>query len=357
MRAAFYARMLVTTAAGALLIAGSWPSAYAVALPDVPAAPPTVPDAPVVSDVAPKPPAPAPPPAAADATPTSPPAPTSSEQTQTGGGSGGGGSGPRAARRTVRTARPSTRSVRRGRAKRVRSTARGRSTRASQPAVPSHHTSRGRPRAAATARAARRRKPAAAAKPVRDPVRTQARPPDIFTRIVKVIPSWIKALIGALAMLVVGLAVGAHRRVRRQAARHRHQALHDQLTELSNRRLFRMQVAEALAVAERDGGKVAVLLFDLDDFREVNDTLGHTNGDRLLQQVASRLTKVSRAGDPVARLGGDEFAVLVPGLPERRGRRLGRRGAASRPAGAVHTRGPSHPDRGEHRHRHRASGR
>ncbi len=86
-----------------------------------------------------------------------------------------------------------------------------------------------------------------------------------------------------------------------------HQAHHDPLTGLANRVLFSQHVREAL---ESDG-QVAVLFIDLDDFKGVNDTLGHPVGDELLRSVASRLVRSVRAGDVVARLGGDEFAVLV----------------------------------------------
>ena len=96
----------------------------------------------------------------------------------------------------------------------------------------------------------------------------------------------------------------------------RHQAFHDPLTGLPNRALFRDQLARALARAERDGwhSRSAVLLVDLDDFKAVNDTLGHATGDSLLQLVAERLRSAVRSGDTVARLSGDEFAVLIEEL-------------------------------------------
>ncbi|HEX6026117.1 MAG TPA: EAL domain-containing protein [Solirubrobacter sp.] len=88
-----------------------------------------------------------------------------------------------------------------------------------------------------------------------------------------------------------------------------HQAHHDPLTGLANRTLFSHHVREAL---EGDSeGRVAVMFIDLDDFKGVNDTLGHAIGDQLLRGVASRLVHSVRRGDVVARLGGDEFAVLV----------------------------------------------
>jgi diguanylate cyclase len=91
----------------------------------------------------------------------------------------------------------------------------------------------------------------------------------------------------------------------------RYQAFHDPLTGLSNRALFNDRLGHALELHRRDHRSVAVLLIDLDNFKLVNDTLGHTVGDELLIQVARRLDGAVRTGDTVARLGGDEFAILV----------------------------------------------
>ncbi|GGQ56046.1 putative bifunctional diguanylate cyclase/phosphodiesterase [Couchioplanes azureus] len=89
-----------------------------------------------------------------------------------------------------------------------------------------------------------------------------------------------------------------------------HEAYHDSLTQLGNRALFRERVAEALQERPADGD-VTVLFLDLDGFKEVNDSLGHLAGDKLLVQVADRLRGSVREGDMVARFGGDEFAVLI----------------------------------------------
>jgi diguanylate cyclase (GGDEF)-like protein len=90
-----------------------------------------------------------------------------------------------------------------------------------------------------------------------------------------------------------------------------HMALHDALTNLPNRLLFRDRIDEAL-VQLRPGHKVALLYFDLDRFKAVNDTLGHAFGDKLLQGVASRVRDCLANGDSLARIGGDEFAILRP---------------------------------------------
>ena len=94
----------------------------------------------------------------------------------------------------------------------------------------------------------------------------------------------------------------------------RHQAFHDSLTGLANRALFEDRLVHCLAGARRHGRPAAILFLDLDDFKTINDSLGHASGDELLQAVARRIAGVVRATDTAARLGGDEFAVLVESL-------------------------------------------
>ena len=91
----------------------------------------------------------------------------------------------------------------------------------------------------------------------------------------------------------------------------RHQAFHDHLTGLANRTLFAERVTRSLARSRVDGGSVAVLFIDLDDFKVINDSLGHQGGDELLTAVARRLAENVEAPDTLGRLGGDEFAVLL----------------------------------------------
>ncbi|HET6550549.1 MAG TPA: EAL domain-containing protein [Solirubrobacter sp.] len=114
------------------------------------------------------------------------------------------------------------------------------------------------------------------------------------------------------AIALLFLPLFAVHRGGRDAIAKQHQALHDVLTGLPNRELFRDRIDQAVRTARRTGDAAAVMLMDLDHFKEINDTLGHHMGDLLLEEVAQRLTRALRGSDTVARLGGDEFGVLLP---------------------------------------------
>ena len=91
-----------------------------------------------------------------------------------------------------------------------------------------------------------------------------------------------------------------------------HQALHDALTELPNRLLLQDRMHQSLLSAQREHHQLALLITDLDRFKEINDTLGHHYGDLVLQEVSARMRAALRGSDTIARLGGDEFAILLP---------------------------------------------
>ncbi len=110
------------------------------------------------------------------------------------------------------------------------------------------------------------------------------------------------------------LVAGASRALTRQSRDNAYLATHDALTGLPNRALLRDRAEQAITASRRNGNHVALLLLDLDRFKEINDTLGHRYGDTLLKQVGPRLREHLRDTDTVARLGGDEFVVLLPDL-------------------------------------------
>src|ERR1700722_9025368 len=124
----------------------------------------------------------------------------------------------------------------------------------------------------------------------------------------------LATLLAAIGLVVGGAVVVTRyqRDLHAESEHNRYQALHDPLTALPNRTLFQDRTGVALRAAARSGATVAVLLLDLNRFKEVNDTLGHQYGDLLLLQVADRLRGSLRDADSVARLGGDEFAILLP---------------------------------------------
>ena len=109
----------------------------------------------------------------------------------------------------------------------------------------------------------------------------------------------------------LGVSIRDITRARADAEATRHQALHDPLTQLPNRAGFELAVMKALAEAELDGSVTALVLLDLDGFKQVNDSEGHAARDKLLQEVALRLRDCLRPTDTVARLGGDEFVAVL----------------------------------------------
>ncbi len=119
--------------------------------------------------------------------------------------------------------------------------------------------------------------------------------------------------IGGMARAVQVFKNNAIERERAEARMH-HMALHDALTDLPNRILFHDRLKQAIANARRHRTLVALVLVDLDWFKDVNDTFGHAAGDQLLKTVAKRLNSMVRASDVVARLGGDEFALVLSDL-------------------------------------------
>jgi diguanylate cyclase (GGDEF)-like protein len=124
-------------------------------------------------------------------------------------------------------------------------------------------------------------------------------------------------VLGGLAIAYQKLLVAENRRLdamRVRALETEHRAYHDALTTLPNRYLFLDRLEIALPRARRAGAGLAVLFLDLDRFKVVNDTLGHSTGDRLLRMVAERLVGQLRHGDTLARFGGDEFTLLVEGI-------------------------------------------
>ncbi len=159
---------------------------------------------------------------------------------------------------------------------------------------------------------------------VRDPNRPEALLPILL------------AVVGiALAALLAVLIVLWSRNERIQELKR--QASHDELTGLKNRRRFEEELRAAMARSRRDGTTGAVLMLDLDNFKQVNDSLGHQAGDRMIGEIAAVLRRRSRASDVLARLGGDEFALVLPRSDEARAR-----AAAEAIAEAVRKHRPEH---------------
>ena len=115
----------------------------------------------------------------------------------------------------------------------------------------------------------------------------------------------------ALFVALFLISVSVSRRLRQQVKANKFLAEHDTLTDLPNRALFHERARVAVAHARRTGSLAAIAIIDLDRFKEVNDTLGHHNGDQLLAELAARLAHHVRPQDAVARLGGDEFGIIL----------------------------------------------
>jgi diguanylate cyclase (GGDEF)-like protein len=128
-----------------------------------------------------------------------------------------------------------------------------------------------------------------------------------FAPIIIAVSAYGLFLVPLLILPVLAIHRSSH-----EARLSEYRSLHDRLTELPNRVLFHDRAQRSIAAARRNGRSVAILIMDLDRFKEVNDTLGHHHGDLLLQEVGPRLRSVLRDSDTVGRMGGDEFAVLLP---------------------------------------------
>lgn len=126
--------------------------------------------------------------------------------------------------------------------------------------------------------------------------------------------SLMLALGGTAAVLGILIGVVVIRNATRQADRLEHQAMYDGLTNLPNRALFADRLQQAILIGRREKQPFALVAMDLDRFKEINDTLGHDAGDRVLQHVAAITRACLRASDTVARMGGDEFSILLATL-------------------------------------------
>ncbi|MGH2786347.1 MAG: putative bifunctional diguanylate cyclase/phosphodiesterase [Actinomycetota bacterium] len=147
---------------------------------------------------------------------------------------------------------------------------------------------------------------------------------EAINRDVRRLQLWMLLGLTILYLVLYRIVAGASKQLREQADELRRRAdeneflaLHDALTELPNRRLLHDRLNQAIKTAERDESLVAVMLMDLDRFKEINDTLGHHNGDLILKDLSRRLKSVLRGHDSIARLGGDEFAILVANITHR----------------------------------------
>jgi diguanylate cyclase len=169
--------------------------------------------------------------------------------------------------------------------------------------------------AAAAKQSSGQRSPGAAGKTAPGPAARQALP-DLKT-FTKVINEWKQLVKSAQHQLEIltDLNIGLQKEIAvlvQKEAQARHSAYHDGLTGLPNRSLLLDRFHQARADAQRRRKPLALLLLDLDNFKHVNDRLGHASGDKLLQAVALRLTKGIRGADTACRYGGDEFVIMLP---------------------------------------------
>jgi diguanylate cyclase (GGDEF)-like protein len=118
---------------------------------------------------------------------------------------------------------------------------------------------------------------------------------------------------GGFVFLVIRLALASITQAHELAKKEKYKGLHDPLTGLPNRKYLSININETIELSKKTNNTFAVLIIDLDRFKEINDTLGHDIGDRVLVEISNRFNKVISKGHVIARLGGDEFALLIPG--------------------------------------------
>jgi diguanylate cyclase len=167
---------------------------------------------------------------------------------------------------------------------------------------------------AATKLNAARPSPGAAKKPASGPAAARTPDSETFTKVTSEGRPQIKSAQHQIDILVErNIALQKElTELTQKEAQFRHLAYHDGLTGLPNRNLLQDRFHQAMSQAKRRHKPLALLLLDLDEFKRVNDKLGHGSGDKLLQAVALRLTKIIRGGDTACRYGGDEFVIMLP---------------------------------------------